>query len=230
MNNDEKKNLIETNILEKIKSGKLKMRPKMYFILKNIVFVALIVILSAIVVYLISFIVFALDINGAWLLTSFGVEGVISLILSLPWLLILIVLLSMVIIEACIRSFKFTYHRPLIYSILGIFTLAIVLGFCLHLTPLHSKLCSCLEDEESKSIICPLYRNYRTINFPNFKKGTVIESGENEIEIQEQNGETIKLDIGDNDLERGDAILIRDNMNLKKFETDSDFIRGCNPQ
>jgi hypothetical protein len=230
MNNDGKQNSIKDSILDKIKSGKLKMKPKVYFVLKNIAFVGLIVVLSAIVVYLVSFIVFALDINGAWLLTSFGVEGVISLILSLPWLLILIVLLSMVLIETCIRSFKFSYHRPLIYSVLGIFVLAIALGFCLHLTPLHSALCSCTEDEETKSVICPLYENYKMMNFPNFEKGIIIESGENEIEVQEQNGETIKLDVGNNDFERGDAILIKDNTNLKKFKTDSDFNRGCGPK
>jgi len=236
MNNNETKNSIRDQILNRIKAGKLKMKPKVYFVLKNIIFVAAVVALSMLIVYLISFIVFSLDKNGAWLLTRLGLGGLLSLIVSLPWLLILIILLSMFLIELLIKNLKFAYHRPLIYSILGVMVLFLALGFFTHLTPLHKGL-SCLCAEHKVPIASFLYDSYKEMDFPDFYRGEILEIDEEEAQLQKLNGEVVRLQITSDSygsdqekLQRGDKIMLigkkkNSVINIANFEKDNDC--GC---
>lgn len=224
---------IKNNILEEIKSGKIKMRPKIYFWVKLVFFIFLVVILFLVSVFLISFILFVLNISGGWFLTKFGWGGIKSLFLSLPWLLILIALIFVFLVEIIISSFGFTYRRPLVYSLASLLVFAIVCGFVVHKTPFHQNLLLSAEGE-NLSIFGPFYLNYSRMQFPDTQTGVVSSLSDEIIEIREPNGHLLRISVPEKELlmvgqkiekeiekiERDDVIMIKGGK-IEKIDKDS---------
>ncbi|MBC7074165.1 hypothetical protein H5T58_02135, partial [Candidatus Parcubacteria bacterium] len=69
---------LKDKILEKIKKGEIKMKPKLYFLLKSILFVLVLGFLVLFSFFLVSFIRFHLISSGLWYLPNFGPEGVLA--------------------------------------------------------------------------------------------------------------------------------------------------------
>ena len=92
-NNNSQKSLITGEVLEKIKSGQVKMRPKAHFVLKTALVALGFILIILFVLYLISFIVFTLRMSGIWFAPGFGLYGIKIFLFSLPWLLILIAII-----------------------------------------------------------------------------------------------------------------------------------------
>jgi len=183
---------IKNNILEEIKSGKIKMRPKIYFWVKLVFFIFLVAILFLVSVFLISFILFVLNISGGWFLTRFGWGGIKSLFLSLPWLLILIALIFVFLVEVIISSFGFTYRRPLVYSLAGLMVFAVICGILVHKTSFHQNLLLSAEGE-NLSIFGQFYLNYSRMQFPGTQTGVVSSLSDEIIEIREPNGHLLRI-------------------------------------
>lgn len=116
-------------ILNCIKSGDVKMRPRWYFILHAALAMIGGMILLFLVVYLISFIIFIERQTGAGFVTEFGLRGWARFLVSLPWLLILLSLVFIGILELLVRRYAFAYRRPLMYSALGIIVIIGVSSF-----------------------------------------------------------------------------------------------------
>ena len=127
-------------IIEKIKRDDIKMKPKMYFILKG-----LLVVLGFIIVFLLSFfimslIIFKLQNDGSLLLPGFGLVGMKILFTSFPWVLLILVLLFIAVLETFAGSFKLVYRKPLIYSVILIALLVLLGGMIFAKTPFHNKM------------------------------------------------------------------------------------------
>jgi hypothetical protein len=125
-----KKPMVSDSIIDAIKSGGVKMRPRWYFVASNVLAGVAIIIILLIAVYLASFIIFVLHEDGAWFVPVFGLAGWYSLFNALPWVLILlsagfIVLLAWLGWRYSSRS----YQWPLFYSLLGIFFLVSATSF-----------------------------------------------------------------------------------------------------
>ncbi|MEA3344458.1 MAG: hypothetical protein U9Q16_02140, partial [Patescibacteria group bacterium] len=132
MNNIFKKSSMSKEITDKIKVNEIKMRPKIYFILKSILIVLIILFFAFFALYLISFIVFSLKATGVWFLPKFGFGGIFIFFKSLPWLLILIAAILIIILELFVKRFSFAYRKPLIYSISGIIILNLLGSFVIY--------------------------------------------------------------------------------------------------
>ncbi|HJV33041.1 MAG TPA: hypothetical protein VJ694_03370, partial [Patescibacteria group bacterium] len=91
-------------------------------------------------VYLLSFIIFAMRENGAWYVTPFGLRGLRAFLMAAPWVLILVALAILAILEVLVRRFSFAYRRPLLYSVLGVLALVTLSSFAVARTPLHASL------------------------------------------------------------------------------------------
>lgn len=124
-------------VMQEIEQGKVSMHSKSYFVMRGILSVLGIVILTLSSIFTASFIIFCLQLRGAWLLPGMGIGGFRDLLLSLPSLIILLVLLFSVVLWYFSRQYSFTYRRPLAYSLLGIIGLVLVGGFVVARTPLH---------------------------------------------------------------------------------------------
>jgi hypothetical protein len=167
-------------VFEKIKSGKVKMHPKIYFVLKSILAVFAVVLSVLFILYLVSFIIFSLRASGTWFMPKFGFPGLKIFFAHLPWVPIAAAAAFVVILEILAKRFNFVYRKPIIYSFLAILLIAIMGGFLLEKTPLHSVLFSKARERNFPGI-GSIYRGFG--GAPQMREGqfgvviTVLESG-----------------------------------------------------
>jgi hypothetical protein len=134
---------ISEQIITAARSGKLKMRPKWQFILRaSLWLVGLAAVLLALL-YLFSLFLFITRRTGVWIAPIFGFHGILIFLTSLPWLLVLAVLVFVVILEILVRRYYFAYRLPLLYSALGVLLVVVAGGIVLAGTPLHDILSHC---------------------------------------------------------------------------------------
>lgn len=130
----------ERKALSEIESGKVKMRPKWYFLGQTALLVVGTMLLAFVMLFLASFVVFMMRQTGIWFIPAFGISKFGLLLRSLPWILIILVIIFAVILEFLVKQYSFGYRRPLLYSALGIIIIAIAGGIFLEMTPLHRML------------------------------------------------------------------------------------------
>ncbi|MBI2623832.1 MAG: hypothetical protein HYW65_04700 [Candidatus Liptonbacteria bacterium] len=126
---------LKDTILGAIKEGHTKMRPRWHFVAERAFIGAGAVLLLLALLYLASFMVFALRESGAWFAPQFGSRGWLTFLRSLPWVLILLSVGFIVALEALVRKYQFAYRTPLLYSLVGVVLLVALGG--LIAAPLH---------------------------------------------------------------------------------------------
>ncbi len=131
---------IEKVIEEKIATGDVTKKSRLYFVLRSVALYMGAVIILCVSVYLMSLVLFISQAQGSWLLTGFGWDGFKELFISLPWLIIGLVLLLVVVMEILSRQFAFVYRRPLLLSLVGFILLIIAAGTGIASTTLHRTL------------------------------------------------------------------------------------------
>lgn len=147
MNNIEniQSNKIKEDILEKIKSGKLNMRPKYYFVIK-LVFLAIatfvMFILSAVIV---SYVIFTLKVSGQTNLLTFGPRGLYHFLLALPWLVLFIDVGLIIIIDWLLKSFRFGYNSSILFLLVVTLVSITVLATIINYTSFHKNLMNMAE-------------------------------------------------------------------------------------
>ncbi len=216
MNNKSPKNDLSTDVLEKIKSGQVKMKPRIAFVLKTTLFITGLIFAFLTIIFVISFVIFVIRGSGAWFLPSFGWRGIRTLFFALPWVMVALALICLVIIELLIKHFGFAYRRPLVYSIFGVALLVILGGVWVASTSLHpGAFNSAIESR--LPLIGPLYRNYGSAPIKNMFNGTVISSEDEELQIETADGQNFNIEfltstdfmlIAEDKIEEGDAVLI----------------------
>jgi len=130
-------NSLKAKVLAAIEGGKVTMRPKWHFLLKTALAIAGVVFLTLTLVYLVSFVVFAMRQNGSWYVTCFGSRGLRAFLTAMPWLLIFVAAAIFAILEVLVRRFSFSYRRPLLYSIIGILIFVSLSSLLVAHTRLH---------------------------------------------------------------------------------------------
>jgi hypothetical protein len=162
-------NSFKEDILNKIKSEKVKMKPKLYFIVRPILFVFCLIMIVVFSIYFLSFLFFIFKINDGWALTSFGLRGVLALLMSLPWGIISFILLLMVVLETLLFRFSSVYRKPVLYSFLVLLVLISVISLAVGLTSFHDNMFL-----NRKLPWMGLYEGYERIDFRNIHCGKVL--------------------------------------------------------
>lgn len=226
-------------ILEKIKKGKIKMKPKSYFVLKTFLFASSIVFTFAITIFLASFIIFLLRASGVFNFPAFGFRGVGMFFTSLPWLLVLFVIIFIIVLEVVAKRFSVVYRRPLVYSILGIIVIILLLGIFVARTPMHSKLFKDVQ-EGRLPIAGPFYREHFIRPPENVYFGKVLSVIDNGFEIETKEGKSFSVVISSETrlfqsikyIKEGDTVIVigdKDNSTIEAVGirkiTDEDTIR-----
>ncbi len=143
------KNYLTEKIINKIKVGEVKMKPKIYFILKTVFIVLSIVVAALFVLFLTSFIFFSLragagpelkTVRPGGLMPGHGLKGMFIFIRSLPWLLIIACLLLIAIMEIMVKKFSFTYRKPILYSLIIIIALVLSVSWFVSRTGFHQNI------------------------------------------------------------------------------------------
>lgn len=213
MNNQEQKSIKE-RVLEKIKSGQVKMRPKIYFILKTILIGGGILGFGIFVVFLISFIKFHLRASGIWYLPGFGFRGLRIYLRLLPWFLIFISAVLILVLEILAKRFSFVYRQPIFYSLLAIILITLIGGFIIEKTSLHPKLL--LQAREGKlPLVGHAYRDFGMPRFQDVYRGVVEEVIENGFKIRTFDDQLLtvvlvrdtKFPFGE-EIQKGDSVVV----------------------
>jgi hypothetical protein len=167
-------NLGKDKIIQSIRSGTLKIRPRWHFILKSILLVSGVVLILIGLVSLFSFIIFILNQTGLWFVPRFGFRGVETFLISLPWILIFTSLIFIVSFEILIRKYRFGYKRPLMYSILAVISFAAIGGLALASTSVHSEFYKRARRGQLP-LVGSMYRAFGNQHFRNVHSGVIIE-------------------------------------------------------
>jgi len=121
--------------MKAISRGEIHMKPRWHFILLSALYITGAFIVFLTLLYIVSLGVFFLRDSGELFAPSLGGRGWFSLLLSLPWLLILLTLLFAGILELLVRRYAFVYKKPLLMSVFGILAIIFLGGF--FIAPLH---------------------------------------------------------------------------------------------
>ncbi len=133
-------NDLRENVLNKIREGKVHMRPKFYFLLKVIFLVIIAAIIFVTSTLFLSFMLFSIRVSGEFFLLGFGWRGLQSFILLFPWKTFLVFLMLLVVLEKVVKRFKFGYRSPLVYLVVSIIALILAAGIIIGMTSLHTAL------------------------------------------------------------------------------------------
>lgn len=177
MENKEPKN-IKKIVLEGIKNGGIKKIPKFIFSLKGLLFILVIVIVLSFVLFLTSFIIYALQVSDLWYLPKFGLKGVELLFGNFPWILILIVLFFIIVLEFLVNRYSFSYRHPLLDSAVAIIFVVVIISFFIRQTSVHEKIYGDVK-ENGPSIIKSFYDAYNKPTSDQFHPGTIVEVNNN---------------------------------------------------
>jgi len=213
INNQEQKSIKE-RVLEEIKSGRIKIRPKFYFVLKTVLLAVGFFMAGALVLFLISFISFHLRASGIWYLPGFGPRGWGIYLRLMPWFLILAGLILILILEILAKRFSFVWRRPIIYSLLAIILIALIGGFIIERTPFHSGLFS--QARQGKLPFAgPVYREFGMPRFHDVQRGVVEEVIENGFKIRTFDDQLLTVVLAEEtqfpfgkEFEKGDNVVV----------------------
>ncbi|MFN3188420.1 MAG: hypothetical protein ACK42D_02660 [Candidatus Paceibacteria bacterium] len=185
---------LKYKIIEKIKAGQVAMKPKWYFVLQTFLWVASLLLVAMIAVYLLSFVFFVLYRSGLWYAPSFGWSGLVFFVVSWPWLLIILVGFFLLLLYLLVTHFAFSYKKPLVYSLLGVVLFVIGISSFIQYTMIHDRIHSFSVRHQLPGF-SPLYRDIQERRPEGMVVGAVTQITENGfIMSTERNGlETVLI-------------------------------------
>ena len=244
MSNNLQKSSTAKKVLNEIENDQIKMRPRVYFILKSILIIFGVFLVAFFALYLTSFILFALRASGAWYLPAFGFHGFRVSFVLLPWLLILTAIILLIILEILVKHFSFAYHRPILYSILAIIIFTLLGSFIIDKTQFHPRLFQKAQ-EERLPVMGKFYRDLNIEKDHNVCRGIVLEAINNNFQIKTPRGKILEVNITSEtqfpdglDIKKDDIIIVlgeRDDnkiqaIGIRKIDDDLNFFpRGNKP-
>jgi hypothetical protein len=133
-------NDIKQKLIEQIKAGDVAMKPRWHFVLKTALMVVGTVLTVLMAVYLLSLVLYLLVQSGLVYAPQFGGRGLGMFLGSFPWLLVLLLLAFLGLFFVLVKQYAFSYHQPLIYSIVGVAVFVLLASFAIHQTTMHERL------------------------------------------------------------------------------------------
>ena len=224
MSNNPQKSTTAKKVLGKIKNDQIKMRPRARFVLKSVLIILGIFLIFFFTLYLISFIFFALRASGVWYLSGFGFYGFRASLVLLPWLLILIATVLLIILEILVKHFSFVYHRPILYSILGVVIFALLGSFIIDKAQFHSCLFQKAQ-EERLPVMGKFYRDLGIEKDHNVCRGIILETTENGFQVKTPRGKVLNVNITSEtqfpdgaDIKKEDVVIILGERNDREIQ------------
>jgi|SRR5579872_555950 len=151
------KNESQENILGKIKTGEVKMRPKFYFVSQAVLLGIAAVLLFLIAIFLVSFIMF---------LGRTGHNSNVHLFLkTFPWILIVASLLLTAILIFILKRYAFAYRWPLIFLPIAVIGIILIASLVAEFYSFHEKLESYAMHRHVPGL-APFYRKSDPDDYP----------------------------------------------------------------
>lgn len=160
---------IEDKIKSLIEEGRVKMKPKWFFILKSILNISFIMIVFLVVLYFSSFLSFVMRERLALGFHPHMV-GWVKFLFGVPWLIVLLALIALLVLEILVRKYSFVYRRPLAYTVFFSIFIMIIITMILPKIDKRERLPRLGEDPRIP-VFGPMHKFYRNdFNEREFKK------------------------------------------------------------
>ncbi len=215
MKNNNSKKSIKENIISKIKRGEIKAKPKIYFIVKTLFNIGIVLTFFLFLLYIGSLIIFILRVNNFLAISGLGIKGIKTVIFYFPWYLLILSLFLIIVFEFFGKKFSLIYRRPLLYSLIAIMIMTTIGSFFIERSSFHHSF-SRIAKERQIPFMGRMYKNMEQIDFENVYFGEILEKEENLWKMKDENGETISLIITEktknfkikNRIKEGDSVII----------------------
>lgn len=133
-------NNIKNQILDKIKSGEVNMKPKFYFKLRLIALIVTIFLTFILSITLVSYVLFSISIGGGMSLLGFGAKGIYHFFMALPWFILLLDVLLIVFLDWLLKSFRFGYNSSVLFLFVVTLVSITALASIINSTSFHKNL------------------------------------------------------------------------------------------
>ncbi len=130
---------IKEKVLDQIKSGKVSMRSKAYFLAKLGLLTFVTILTTLVSIFLLSFIIFSSSVDGSIFLVRFGGSGLYNFVLTLPWYLLVVDIFLLLFLDLLLKSFRFGYKSPVLYLFIGTFVVVTIVSTSINLTSFHQR-------------------------------------------------------------------------------------------
>ncbi len=205
---------INKKVISKIEEERIKMKSKLYFILKSFLVIGIMFLLSLFILYLGSLVVFVFRANNILHFHGMGFRAFRSIIFSFPWYLISLSFALTILVGLMGKRFRFIYQKPLLYSLVGIILITLLGSFLIEKSSIHQHFFS-LAKREKLPVVGRMYRNLGDLDIENAYFGKVLEKGDYWT-VELENGQVFYLKITEktigrriySKLEEGDNVLI----------------------
>jgi hypothetical protein len=127
----------EEKIIETIKSGKAKMHSRAYFVAQAVFVVLGAVLLFLLILFVATFIIFALQENGGFFAANFGPAGWGVFFASLPWTMLLLSLALVLVLWILLRRYSAVYHQPFLYILFVLIVVVSLLCLFISASSIH---------------------------------------------------------------------------------------------
>ena len=128
---------LKEKIMQEIDIDKITPHSKLYFFLRGAVAVSAVSILFLAIIYVISFVLFALSKSGIFFLSPFGFFGIMTILNDLPWKIVLLSLVSLFALLLLAKNAFSVYRLPLMYLFLFVIGFVGITGLVVAKTQIH---------------------------------------------------------------------------------------------
>ncbi|HEY5221183.1 MAG TPA: hypothetical protein VIJ29_03535 [Candidatus Paceibacterota bacterium] len=128
---------MDDNIVNTIKSREIKMRSSAYFRWRSVFIVLAAILVFLVIIFVATFIIFALQQNGGFFATNFGPAGWEIFLFSLPWSFLLLSIVLILILWLLLRRYPIIYHQPFLYTLLTLIIVIALACFFLSASSIH---------------------------------------------------------------------------------------------
>ncbi len=194
MKRENNEKLISQKIVSRIEKGELKMKPKVYFVVKTILIVGFSALLLLLALYFGSLIIFVLRVNNILLFHGMGFQVIRSVLLSFPWYLVFLLFTLIILIEIIGKKIRFVYRKPLILSLFTILILVILSSFLVEKSSLHYSFFR-LAEQERLPLFGRMYRDLGELEIENVYFGIILEKKDDFWAMKLDSGEVVSLKI-----------------------------------
>lgn len=183
-------NDMKKSILNKIEHGEVAMRPHWQFVLQGVALITAAVFAVGALVYVASFVLYILQWSGAVYAPQFGTYGLVAFVLTIPWRLALIGLILLALIHVLVKRFAFSYHRPFLYTIIGVLVFTFVSALFIAQTSTHDQVRERMADQPLP-LLASLYDTDRPAELLTF--GTVVDFVDDTYVLETATGEMLTV-------------------------------------
>jgi hypothetical protein len=183
MNQDQPKDSIQQAVLNKVRGGEVRRRPRAYFVVRVTAAVIVSVLLLVVSALVVSFIFFSLHESGEQFLLGFGLHGIQVFFILFPWIPALFCIALLFLLEWLLQGFKFGYRVPLLNIFFSIVGISVILGVLINFTPLHATLLR-FADKKELPIIGDTYEHiFDSHEDQGVCRGMVVSVGQDTFEV-----------------------------------------------